>query len=112
MEPDTSAMSSPCLDLHPSPVEVNEINTEFCDENITYSEVKFHSSSNIKKRKTTRILKTNESPWCPVAVIFAFFYFIFLVIAAIMTAKVRCLEGVLMTKETIKLNGTTYCKVI
>ena len=32
---------------------------EFCDENITYSEVKFHSSSNIKKRKTTRILKTN-----------------------------------------------------
>ncbi|XP_073734086.1 uncharacterized protein [Callorhinus ursinus] len=112
MEPNTSALSRPCLDLHASPVEFHEINTEFCDESITYSEVRAHGSSSIEKRKTTSKLKMNESPWCPVAILFTFLYLIFLGLAAIMTAKVHCLEGVLMTHETAKQNDTTYCKII
>ncbi|XP_073734087.1 uncharacterized protein [Callorhinus ursinus] len=84
MEPNTSALSRPCLDLHASPVEFHEINTEFCDESITYSEVRAHGSSSIEKRKTTSKLKMN----------------------------VHCLEGVLMTHETAKQNDTTYCKII
>lgn len=111
MEPDTSAPSSPYPDLHPSPVEVHEINTEFCDENVMYSEVKVHSSSNIK-RKTTKNLKINESPWCLAAIIFACLYLIFLGLAAVMIAKVHCLEGILMTEETLKQNVSTYCKII
>ncbi|XP_070351211.1 uncharacterized protein [Equus asinus] len=86
MEPETPTLSSPCLDLHSSPVELHE-NTEFCEEGITYTAVKVQNSSNTQKRKITRISKSKGSPWCIAAVVFALLYLIFLALAAIMTAK-------------------------
>ncbi|XP_078306221.1 uncharacterized protein LOC132694728 isoform X2 [Panthera onca] len=60
MEPETSAQSSPCLDEdHPWPLDFDEINTGFCDQSVTYSDVKAYRPSNVEKRKTTRNLKTN-----------------------------------------------------
>ncbi|XP_053751359.1 uncharacterized protein LOC128775015 [Panthera pardus] len=109
MEPETSAQSSPCLDEdHPWPLDFDEINTGFCDQSVTYSEVKAYRPSNVEKRKTTRNLKTNETTWCLVAMLFVFIYLIFLVLAAVMTAKARCLEEVLISYE----NETAHCKVI
>ncbi|XP_070125963.1 uncharacterized protein [Equus caballus] len=108
MEPETPTLSSPCLDLHSSPVELHE-NTEFCEEGITYTAVKVQNSSNTQKRKITRISKSKGSPWCVAAVVFALLYLIFLALAAIMTAKVHCLEETL--KELNISDTTTYCKL-
>ncbi|XP_063496868.1 uncharacterized protein [Symphalangus syndactylus] len=73
MEPETSAPSRLSHDLHPSPAAFHEINTEFSEESIIYSDLKVHCSSNIQNGKITKTLKT----------------------------KVNCLEGIL-NKETIE----------
>ncbi|KAM5335373.1 uncharacterized protein AAES06_008899 isoform 2-T2 [Glossophaga mutica] len=86
--PRTPALSSPSLDLHPLPEEPLEINTEFCEESVTYSELRIHHSSNIQNENITRSLKIKEFPWTLAAVVFACLYLIVLVIAAIMIAKV------------------------
>ncbi|XP_074182118.1 uncharacterized protein LOC141570139 [Rhinolophus sinicus] len=106
MEPETLTLSSPCTDLHPLPMDFDETNTELCEESVTYSELTVRCSSNIQKKKRTRILTTKVSPWCLAAVVFAFLYFIVLIIAAVMTAKVHCLEKIL------KKNETGHCKII
>ncbi|KAM9684654.1 uncharacterized protein ACBT57_001338 [Dama dama] len=111
MEPKTPALSSPGPGHQHLPEELHELNTEFCDENVTYTEVKVRDSSNIQKRKRTRIWKTKESPWCIATVTFALLYLIALALAAFMIAKVKCLEDILNTQE----NNTVvagYCNTI
>ncbi|KAI5164467.1 hypothetical protein MUG91_G461n4 [Manis pentadactyla] len=112
MEPERSAPSSPCLDVQPLPAELHETNTEFGEESIIYSDIRFHCSSSIQKRKITRIFKTKVSPWCIATVVFACLYLIVLVQAAIMTAKVQCLEGILKAQGISDQNETGYCRVI
>ncbi|XP_054382784.1 uncharacterized protein LOC129049053 isoform X2 [Pongo abelii] len=108
MEPETSALSRLSPDLHPSPAAFHEINTEFSEESIIYSDLKVHCSSNIQNGKITKTLKTKVSPWCIAAVIFAFLYLIALVIVAAMVAKIHCLEEILNT-ATIE---TAHCNII
>ncbi|XP_074213447.1 uncharacterized protein LOC141575893 isoform X1 [Camelus bactrianus] len=119
MEPDKAAASSLCTDGHSLPEELHEINTEFCDESITYSEVRVHGSSNIQEKKKKKKKKKNacvslwaESLWCLAAVAFALLYLIALVVAAMMTAKVFCLEEILNTEESKHQNITAHCKII
>ncbi|XP_064233720.1 uncharacterized protein LOC135275430 isoform X2 [Aotus nancymaae] len=107
MEPETLALSSLSHDLRPSPA-LHEINTEFSEESIIYSDLKVHRSSNVQKGKITKTLKTKVSPWCIAAVIFAFLYLIALVIVAAMVAKVHCLQEIL-SKANIE---TEHCKII
>ncbi|XP_066109257.1 uncharacterized protein [Saccopteryx bilineata] len=106
MEPKTPALSSSHLYLHPLPEELHELNTEFSEESITYSEVRIQCSSDIQKKRITRILKIKESPWCLAAVIFALLYLIFLAVAAFMIAKVQYLEETLKVQESSKQNDT------
>ncbi|KAM8777508.1 uncharacterized protein V5649_014887 [Rhynchonycteris naso] len=106
MEPKMPALSSSHLDLHPLPEELHELNKEFSEENITYSEVRTQCSSDIQKKKRTRILKIKESPWCIAAVVFALLYLIFLAVAAFMIAKVQCLEDILKAQESSKQSDT------
>ncbi|XP_075863781.1 uncharacterized protein LOC142873415 [Microcebus murinus] len=108
MESEESALFSSCQDLHPLPMAFHEINTEFSENEVTYSNIKVHHTKNRQKREVTRTLKRKVSSWCIAAVIFAFLYLITLVIAAVMIAKVRCLEGIL-NETTIE---TSYCNVM
>ncbi|XP_059743055.1 uncharacterized protein [Bos indicus] len=112
MEPKTAALSSPCPGHQRLPEELNELNTEFCDESVTYSELKLRDSSNIQKRKLTRIWKAKESPWCIATVIFALLYLIALALAAFMIAKVNCLEEILNTYENNTSNVPGRCNTI
>lgn len=124
MEQETPAPSSPFIDHHSLPEELCEMNTEFCEKDVTYSQVKIYDSSNIQETKKNRILKRRDhqsepllspwagSPWCIAAVIFALLYLIALIIASIMIAKVSCLEGILNTNETSLQRGVSYCEII
>lgn len=112
MEQETPAPSSPFIDHHSLPEELCEMNTEFCEKDVTYSQVKIYDSSNIQETKKNRILKRRGSPWCIAAVIFALLYLIALIIASIMIAKVSCLEGILNTNETSLQRGVSYCEII
>ncbi|XP_055426211.1 uncharacterized protein LOC129644775 [Bubalus kerabau] len=112
MEPKTPALSGPCPGHQRLPEELHELNTEFCDESVTYSEVKVRDSSNIQKRKLTRIWKAKESPWCIATVIFALLYLIALALAAFMIAKVNCLEEILNTQQNNKSIVPGRCNTI
>ncbi|KAM5252200.1 uncharacterized protein RBU33_024545 isoform 1-T1 [Hipposideros larvatus] len=114
MEPETLALSSPCIDHHCLPVDFHEINTELCEDSVSYAELKVHCPSNTQKKKITRILKTKVSSWCLAAVVFAFLYLIVLILAAVMAAKIQCLEEILNAWEINKQNETVheYCKII
>ncbi|XP_054974425.1 uncharacterized protein LOC129399157 [Sorex araneus] len=111
MEPETSALSRPSLDLCHSQEDVREISPEFPEENVTYVELKVKGFSDTQKKRGHRILKLEASPWCLAAVSFAFLYLIVLIAAAAMTAKVRCLEEILKNKMNDQ-NGAEYCKII
>ncbi|KAM9671323.1 uncharacterized protein ACIGJ3_007231 [Trichechus inunguis] len=95
MEVEKSTLSSHYPDLHHLPGEFHEINTEFCEEGIVYTDFRVGCSSNIQERKQTRTWKIKVSPWCLAAVVFAFLYLIALVIAAFMIAKVRQQQEIL-----------------
>ncbi|XP_026311568.1 uncharacterized protein LOC111528483 isoform X2 [Piliocolobus tephrosceles] len=58
MEPETSALSRLSDDLHPSPAAIHEINTEFSEESIIYSDLKVRCSSNTQNGKITKTSKT------------------------------------------------------
>ncbi|CAN0290808.1 unnamed protein product [Rangifer tarandus platyrhynchus] len=111
MEPKAPALFSPGPGQR-LPEELRELNTEFCGESVTYTEVKVRDSSNIQKRKLTRIWKTKESPWCIATVTFALLYLIALALAAFMTAKVNCLEDILNTQQNNTSVVTGYCNTI
>lgn len=85
-----------------------ETNTEFSEDGVIYSDLKVNCTSDTQKKGVTSTSKINVSSWCMAAVMFAFLYLITLVIAAIMIAKVHCLEGFL-NKTT---NETSYCNVM
>lgn len=53
MEQETPAPSSPFIDHHSLPEELCEMNTEFCEKDVTYSQVKIYDSSNIQETKKT-----------------------------------------------------------
>ncbi|XP_071076907.1 uncharacterized protein [Desmodus rotundus] len=114
--PKTPALSSSGPELYPLTEESHEINTEFCEKSVTYSQLRIHCSSNIQKKNVTRNLKIKAprfslrtaSPWALATVVFACLYLIVLVVAAIMIAKVQYLERMLKAQESNLQNETAH----